>query len=331
MYVVKPIVVNNSKIPDYFENKLMNNTVYGIMLFPFIFISPKKKINESASYTYDQIIMHETIHFYQCIETFFFGFYIIYAFELLCNLLKHWDLWNAYLSVRFEVEAYSNMTTNKYLEKRAWYDWTSYMLFPDDTYNIEDLIDLHQLHPDKENSIVIESTRLKEEAVSDKSNILEESSKDSKPVVEESLDSKPGVEESEPMVEESLDSKPVAEESEPMVEESLDEPMVEESLDEPMVEESLDEPMVEESLDEPLEDSEPIVEESLDEPLEDSEPIVEESLDDSEPSTIETYTVTSLTSEDVFNNSPENIDEEVSVSINRSLRNRTRKTQISID
>ena len=77
MYAIKPIIVNNSKVPDYFENKLMNNTVYGIMLFPFIFVSPKKKIDQHSSYTYDQIIMHETIHFYQCLETFFFGFYFI--------------------------------------------------------------------------------------------------------------------------------------------------------------------------------------------------------------------------------------------------------------
>ena len=44
MYTIKPVIVNDSKVPEYFENKLMNNTVYGIMLFPFIFVSPKKKI-----------------------------------------------------------------------------------------------------------------------------------------------------------------------------------------------------------------------------------------------------------------------------------------------
>ena len=44
------------------------------------------------------------------------------------------------------------------MEKRDWYDWTSYMIFPDDTYNIEDLIDLHKLYPDKNDSILVEST-----------------------------------------------------------------------------------------------------------------------------------------------------------------------------
>ena len=288
MYAIKPIIVNDSKVPEYFENKFMNNTVYGIMLFPFIFVSPRKKINENSTYTYDQIIMHETIHFYQCIETFFIGFYFIYAFEFLCNLLKHWDLWNAYLSVRFEVEAYSNMTTEKYLQKRDWYDWTSYMLFPDDTYNIEDLIYLHQLYPDDEKKIVIESKPPSDEQ-SEEEQVVEE---------EEQV-----VEEDEPVVEE---KEPVVEEEEPVVEE--DEPVVEE--EEQVVEE--DEPVVEEE--------EPVVEEE--EPVVEEEHVVEE-----EEPVIEIPT----NSNDVFNTQNENIDEEVSVSINRSLRNRSRKTQISMD
>ena len=182
--------------------------------------------------------------------------------------------------MRFEVEAYSNMTTNKYIEKRDWYDWTSYMIFPDDTYNIEDLIYLHQLHPDEEDSIVIKSTEPAEQ-------IVEESPE---PIVEQS---------SEPIVEQS---------SEPIVEQSS-EPIVEQSSDEPS------EPIVEESLEESLE---PIVEQSL-----------EESKEDSESTTLETNTHTE--SEDIYNKSTENIDEEVSFSINISFRNRSRKTHISMD
>ena len=255
MYTVKPIIVNNSAVPDYFENKLMNNTVYGIMLFPFIFVSPKKKIDEKSTYTYDQIIMHETIHFYQCLETFFFGFYFIYAFELLCNLIKHWDLWYAYLSVRFEVEAYSNMTTTKYLEKRDWYDWTSYMIFPDDTYNIEDLIDLHQLHPDENNSILVDSTAPDNKVESN-------------------------------------------DESEPVNNEVKEDP-----------------------------ESEPVINEVKKEP--ESEPVINEVKEEPEPEPVNNEVIEEH--EDVFNKSAENLDEEVSVSINRSLRKRSRKTQISID
>ena len=95
--------------------------VSGVSIFPFIFI------HKNLRNTIDGRIKinHESIHFYQTLETFIIGFYLIYAFNFLVNLFKH-DWYWAYKNVVFEKEAHINERYLDYLwhpyrKRYAWW------------------------------------------------------------------------------------------------------------------------------------------------------------------------------------------------------------------
>ena len=124
-----PVIIKESDIPSYFI--FFSNKLFGLMLFPFIFIGHKKSIAKKDC-NYEHILNHEKIHFVQCKETFVIGFYTIFIVEFLCNLLKHKDRRVAYSNVRFEKEAYGHMNNMDYLKSRKSFSWLKYTIFPDE-------------------------------------------------------------------------------------------------------------------------------------------------------------------------------------------------------
>lgn len=84
-----------------------------ITLWPFIFVRKEFK-NTNLSYT----VNHENIHGAQQKELLLIGFYIIYLYEWIRNLIIYKDSNKAYTLISFEREAYSNMYNLNYLKER---------------------------------------------------------------------------------------------------------------------------------------------------------------------------------------------------------------------
>jgi len=121
---IKPIIVTNSKVP-----KILNFgdvEMYGLCLFPFIFIVDMEKIDEPL-YSQKEVINHEKIHFYQIIETGVIGFYLLFLLELLGKSIYYRSIKHGYLNISFEIEAYKNMKNLEYLKYRKKYNWIKYL------------------------------------------------------------------------------------------------------------------------------------------------------------------------------------------------------------
>tara|TARA_B100000029_G_scaffold470753_1_gene509842 strand:+ start:283 stop:708 length:426 start_codon:yes stop_codon:yes gene_type:complete len=121
---IKPIIITNSNVP-----KILNFgdvEMYGLCLFPFIFIVDMEKINESV-YFQKEVINHEKIHFYQIIETGVIGFYLLFLLELLGKSIYYRSIKRGYLNISFEIEAYKNMKNLDYLKHRKKYNWIKYL------------------------------------------------------------------------------------------------------------------------------------------------------------------------------------------------------------
>ena len=69
-------------------------------------------------------INHEEIHTKQMKELLYVGFYILYLFFWLRNLVKGDN--KAYRNIKFEKEAYSNENNLVYLSVRKKYAWRKY-------------------------------------------------------------------------------------------------------------------------------------------------------------------------------------------------------------
>lgn len=69
------------------------------------------------------LVNHETIHYYQMLETLFVGFYAIYVGHYLVNRLRGLDHMDAYLTICFEREAYRHQRDLHYLENRKRFAW----------------------------------------------------------------------------------------------------------------------------------------------------------------------------------------------------------------
>ncbi len=107
-----PWVVKNSRIP-----RLMSwfMSVYAVALFPFIFV------RDTGS---NEVLMrHEMIHIKQQRETWIIGFYFLYLVDFVWALLKYRKFRDAYMSIRFEREAYANQKDKHYLEYRNNFAW----------------------------------------------------------------------------------------------------------------------------------------------------------------------------------------------------------------
>ena len=109
-----PIIVKNSRVPkllSWFIN------ARAITLFPFIFIKDEgDKI----------LIRHEEIHIAQYKETLIIGFLLIYVYDFIRGLVKYKNYRDAYRSIRFEREAYTQQADPHYLEFREPFAWQRY-------------------------------------------------------------------------------------------------------------------------------------------------------------------------------------------------------------
>lgn len=94
--------------------------VYAMALFPFILVC-HEDIKKDLS-----IINHEKIHWRQQIELFILFFYLLYGIFYLYYRLKGQNHFNAYMSIPFEKEAFTNETRLSYIRDRTWFSWVNY-------------------------------------------------------------------------------------------------------------------------------------------------------------------------------------------------------------
>jgi hypothetical protein len=109
-----PIIIKNSKVPkllSWFIN------ARAITLFPFIFISDEGD---------EKLIRHESIHIAQYRELFVIGFLLIYLYDFIHGFIKYKNYNDAYKSIRFEREAYTQEADPHYLEFREQFAWKRY-------------------------------------------------------------------------------------------------------------------------------------------------------------------------------------------------------------
>lgn len=113
---------------EIYSDKFLNSIswfmrVGGISLFPFIILRENKKGTARGKV----LVNHETIHFWQTLELFIIGFYILYIFFYIKNLFIYKDLMVAYREIPFEAEAYHKEKDFNYIKKRKAYAWSWYV------------------------------------------------------------------------------------------------------------------------------------------------------------------------------------------------------------
>lgn len=89
-----PIVFFNFKLIRLFK-------IYGIVLYPFVFISLKKEDRGVRV-----VLKHELTHVYQVQSCGVLRFYLDYLFQYIKNLFKYKNHKEAYLNISYEIEAY---------------------------------------------------------------------------------------------------------------------------------------------------------------------------------------------------------------------------------
>ena len=115
-----PKFYENSKLPVVLS-KFAPIEIWAITLGPFVFCSGEMS---------EETKRHETIHFMQYKELFFIGFMFIYVFDFLWAAIvkKKGFSREAYLSIRFEQEAWECDKQEDYIDKREKFAWKKYPL-----------------------------------------------------------------------------------------------------------------------------------------------------------------------------------------------------------
>lgn len=115
-----PKFYENSKLPVILS-KFAPIEIYAITLGPWIFC--RGELSEKTK-------RHETIHYLQYRELWFIGFIVVYLFDYLwAAIIKRKGFTrNAYLSIRFEQEAWNCDEIEDYLENREKFAWLNYSL-----------------------------------------------------------------------------------------------------------------------------------------------------------------------------------------------------------
>jgi hypothetical protein len=96
-------------------SKINGFQVAGIEFIPFIVV-----VNDLNN---KSLIRHETIHFYQMMETLIIGYYLLYAFYYIKNRIFGLSHDKAYRNINFEIEAYNNQDNENYLKVRKYFAW----------------------------------------------------------------------------------------------------------------------------------------------------------------------------------------------------------------
>lgn len=93
--------------------------VNGFMFYPFVVVNGTKTVKKKI-----EIMTHEAIHYYQARELYVLPFYVMYIYYFIVNLFKYrFDLYTAYITIRFEIEAYLHQNDYKYLKTRRKFAW----------------------------------------------------------------------------------------------------------------------------------------------------------------------------------------------------------------
>jgi len=115
---MKVKVIYNSKIPAMLSIFI---NIGAITLYPYIIYRKKEEeIPEDTK-------RHEMIHIIQQKELWVIGFYILYVFYWLKNLLRGQSSDIAYYNIPFEIEAYKNQNDLEYLKSRPKNAWKQYI------------------------------------------------------------------------------------------------------------------------------------------------------------------------------------------------------------
>ncbi len=115
---MKPISIYNSRIPKALSWFI---SIGAITLYPFIIYRCGKEDVGEALHN------HECIHIYQQRETWVIGFYLMYVYYWLKNILAGEDSSTAYYNIPFEVEAYTQQHNLEYLSTREPQSWKDYI------------------------------------------------------------------------------------------------------------------------------------------------------------------------------------------------------------
>ena len=112
---MKPIIIQNSKIPAYLSVFI---NISAITLFPFII---------SRDEMSDMTIRHEMIHIEQQRELLVIFFYALYVWYWLKGKVQGMTNSQAYMNIPFEQEAYKKMYDENYLIDRQRHAWRKYV------------------------------------------------------------------------------------------------------------------------------------------------------------------------------------------------------------
>ena len=102
------------------KNKILpfGKKFFAINLFGLIFAKGECSVTT---------LNHEKIHTRQMIDLLVFPFYLFYLIEWVIRLIQYRDFMQAYRNISFEREAYSNQNDLKYLKRRKWGAFASYL------------------------------------------------------------------------------------------------------------------------------------------------------------------------------------------------------------
>lgn len=101
--------------------KLKEYGIYGLAIYPFIFIHNSESILDK------ELINHEKIHLQQELELLIIPFYIIYGINWIVNYFKYKSWEEAYRNIIFEREAYQNDYNLNYLKNRRMFSFIKYL------------------------------------------------------------------------------------------------------------------------------------------------------------------------------------------------------------
>ena len=123
---MKPIIVNNSRIPGW-VSRLPGAPiqVYAKVIWPWIICRSRLQDNPVK-------LRHELVHWYQQRELWVFPFYLLYKADYLRGLWKYRGQPHAkrlaYLNIRFEQEARAHQRTEEDYASRHRFGWRGFPL-----------------------------------------------------------------------------------------------------------------------------------------------------------------------------------------------------------
>ena len=124
VFLLKLVHLVNSKYSCVFiivNNFFLRKQFTGMAIWPFIVV-------RNAQLRKDKVfINHERIHLRQQLELLILPFYIWYILEFTVHWIRYGNRYDAYRSISFEKEAYSNENDLGYLTHRPFWSFLKYL------------------------------------------------------------------------------------------------------------------------------------------------------------------------------------------------------------